>query len=76
MWFYGRADYVIDSESSLALMSLPVTWPEVVRCFWDEHRCLLECRVMPGIPKTNGQPVQQSNFRPRRQEAKRIHLQL
>jgi len=35
----GRAVYVIDSER-LALTSLPVMSPEVVRCVWDEHRRL------------------------------------
>jgi len=35
----GKAVYVIDSER-LALMSLPVMSPEVVRCVWDEHRRL------------------------------------
>jgi len=35
----GRAVYVIDSDR-LALTSLPVMSPEVVRCVWDEHRRL------------------------------------
>ena len=35
----GKAVYVIDSER-LALTSLPVMSPEVVRCVWDEHRRL------------------------------------
>jgi len=41
----GKAVYVINSER-LALTSLPVMSPEVVRCVWDEHR-RMRCRRSP-----------------------------
>ena len=42
----GRAIYVIEAER-LALTSLPVMSPEVVRCVWDEHRRLRHRRAPP-----------------------------
>jgi len=41
-----RALYVIDSAERLALTSLPVMSPEVVRCVWNEHRRLRDVRVV------------------------------
>jgi len=47
----GKAVYVIDSER-LALTSLPVMSPEVVRCVWDEHRRLRR-RCSPPPPPSS-----------------------